>query len=103
MGAGAAAGDGDAAAADGEADAPKAKLNDPCFKDKEASGCGDGLRCGLLVLSEENKKKAGDAAGVEKERCISADDCDKEEQGNKFTCGAKALATSLLAAIALAD
>ena len=92
--------------------APVAKGNaakgEYCVSTTANTGCGEGLRCAKLKLSDEAKKKAEEAAkaaGVkvtsgDKEMCVGKDKCDgSEKDGSTYTCGAKALAASLVATL----
>ena len=64
----------------------KAAAGQPCNSKEEKKGCIDGYRCSVA-----------DGAGI----CASQADCDDSEK--KLTCGAKTLAATALAALAIAS
>ena len=85
-------------AAEEEADAEdtyeKKGNGEKCSSTAEKSGCIDGHRCGKLTAGGE---------GVSEETCMPEAQCDEGALGIEYECGAKSLAASVVAAIAIAS
>ena len=63
---------------------------DACDATADDKGCKDGFSCATAPDDLKNK-------------CVASDACDKDQDGVKTTCGASALAATVVAAFAIAS